>query len=161
MNIFYKEHRILLEELLKKQVKFILIGGYAVNYYGYNRVTGDMDIWLKPDNENKILLLEALSTLGFDDIGIETIRTWDFTKPQKFSIGSNKQPDRTEFMTHISGIKYSVADEQKINATLENMSLPIIYYHHLIQNKKATGRLKDKADIEYLEKIMHLKKGNP
>lgn len=161
MNIFYKEHKILLEALLNKHVDFILIGGYAVNYYGYNRVTGDMDIWLKPDNENKTLLLDALSTLGFDTEGIATIRTWDFTKPQKFNIGNNQRPDKTEFMTHISGIKYAEAAEQKNYAKIDNMELPIIYYHHLIQNKKATGRLKDKADIEYLEKIMHLKKGNP
>lgn len=161
MYIFYKEHRIILEALLRNQVDFILVGGYAVNYYGYNRITGDMDIWIKPDNENKERLLQSLSSLGFDDEGISIIRSWDFTKPQKFHIGNDKLPDKTEFMTHISGIKYAEADEKKIKAKLDNIELPIIYYHYLIQNKKATGRLKDSADVEYLEKIMLLKKRDP
>ena len=79
MNIFYQEHRIILKTLLEHRVDFILIGGYAVNYYGYNRVTGDMDIWLAPDNDNKEMLLKALASLGFDEDGINTIRSWDFT----------------------------------------------------------------------------------
>ncbi len=160
MNIFYKEHRVLLEALLKNRVEFILIGGYAVNYYGHNRVTGDMDIWIKPDNENKERLLQSLSNLNFDEEGISIIRSWDFTKPQIFQIGKENQPDKTEFMTHISGIGYDEADKQKISAVLEDLKLPIIYYHHLIQNKKATGRLKDENDVAYLEKIKRLKKGS-
>lgn len=158
MNIFYPEHRIILEALLKHKVDFIIIGGYAVNYYGYNRVTGDIDIWLKPDNDNKELLLNALATLGFDDEGIAKIRSWDFTGPQKFHIGDEKQPDKTEFMTHISGVTYETVRPNHIVATIEGLSLPLIHYNNLIQNKKASGRTKDLADVEYLEKIMALKK---
>lgn len=47
MNIFFEEHQKLLSILLHHQVRFILIGGYAVIYYGYGRTTGDMDIWLE------------------------------------------------------------------------------------------------------------------
>ncbi len=84
MNIFYDAHKLVLQKMLDKEVEFILIGGYAVNYYGYNRVTGDMDIWLKPDNSNKTLLLIALQELGFDEEGIMLIDTWDFSKPLFF-----------------------------------------------------------------------------
>jgi predicted nucleotidyltransferase len=157
MNILYPQHRIFLEVLLKNNVDFILIGGYAVNYYGYNRVTGDMDIWIKPDNNNKELLLDALNALDFDEEGIAIIRSWDFTKPQKFHIGNEKQPDKTEFMTHISGVKYGEAASNKTIAMIDGLKLPIIHYNNLIQNKAATGRIKDKADIEYLEKITYLK----
>jgi predicted nucleotidyltransferase len=87
MNIFYDAHKLVLQKLLDKQVSFILVGGYAVNYYGYNRVTGDMDVWLQPDNSNKKLLLTALKQLGFDEEGITTIDSWDFTKLQLFHIG--------------------------------------------------------------------------
>jgi hypothetical protein len=157
MNIFYHEHRIILEALLQKNVDFMLIGGYAVNYYGYNRVTGDMDIWLRPDNSNKDSLLDALNNIGFDDAGIATIRSWDFTQPQKFHIGKEKQPDQTEFMTHISGVGYDEAKQNTIIANIDGLSLPFINYSSLIQNKRSTGRTKDITDIEYLEKIMHLK----
>lgn len=161
MNIFFKEHQLILNALLKHNVDFMLIGGYAVNYYGYNRTTGDMDIWLNPDNVNKELLLEALSELGFDKEGIDTIRSWDFSKPQKFHIGSQQQPDKTEFMTHISGIAFADAKEKRITADIDGLPLPLIHYNSLIQNKKSTGRLKDAADVEYLEKIMHLKGRKP
>lgn len=158
MNIFYQEHKIILQALLQHNVDFMLIGGYAVNYYGYNRVTGDMDIWLKPDNDNKDSLLNAFTELGFDDNGIATIHSWNFTQPQKFNIGKEKQPDRTEFMTHISGVRYDDAKQNALFANIDGYSIPIISYGNLIQNKKSSGRTKDEADIEYLEKIMHLKR---
>lgn len=158
MNIFFKEHQEILMALLKYRVNFMLIGGYAVNYYGYHRTTGDMDIWLEPSNENKELLLQALTALGFDEEGIEIINGWDFTKPQKFHIGSDDQPDKTEFMTHISGITYQNAAELKLIVDIDGLHLPMIHYNSLIQNKKSTGRTKDLADVEYLEKIMLLKK---
>ena len=60
MNIFFKEHHEILAALLKHRVNFMLIGGYAVNYYGYHRTTGDMDIWLEPSNENKEMLNRPL-----------------------------------------------------------------------------------------------------
>ena len=157
MNIFFKEHQEILNALLKHHVNFMLIGGYAVNYYGYHRTTGDMNIWLEPSNENKESLLQALTALGFDEEGINTVRSWDFTKPQKFHIGSDDQPDKTEFMTHISGIAFQNAAEQKIIADIDGLRLPMIHYNGLIQNKKSTGRTKDLADVEYLETIMHLK----
>ncbi len=157
MNIFFKEHQEILMALLKYRVNFMLIGGYAVNYYGYHRTTGDMDIWLEPSNENKASLLQALTDLGFDEKGINTVRSWDFTKPQKFHIGSDGQPDKTEFMTHISGIMFQNAAEKKIITDIDGLRLPMIHYNSLIQNKKSTGRTKDLADVEYLEKIMHLK----
>lgn len=158
MNILYSEHRLILKTLLTHRVDFILVGGYAVNYYGYNRVTGDMDIWLKPDNDNKEMLLAALTSLDFDEEGIATIRSWDFARPQKFHIGHEKQPDKTEFMTHISGVTYEEAKKEHIIARIDEMELPMIHYNNLIRNKKSTGRTKDLADVEYLEKIMQLRK---
>ena len=157
MNIFFKEHQEILIALLIHRVSFMLIGGYAVNYYGYHRTTGDMDIWLEPSNENKELLLRALTALEFDEEGINTVRSWDFAKSQKFHIGSDGQPDKTEFMTHISGIAFQNAAEQKITTDIDGLCLPMIHYNSLIQNKKSTGRTKDLADVEYLEKILHLK----
>ncbi len=53
MNIVLDEHKAVLIHLLQSKIDFILIGGYAVIYHGYGRTTGDMDIWLKPANENR------------------------------------------------------------------------------------------------------------
>ena len=58
MKILLEEFRLLLKKLLESKVDFILIGGYAVNFHGYNRPTGDMDIWLRPTNETRDKLVQ-------------------------------------------------------------------------------------------------------
>ncbi|MBS1571672.1 MAG: hypothetical protein KF825_14745 [Ferruginibacter sp.] len=62
-------------------------------------------------------------------------------------------------MTHISGVKYDEADQIKITAEIEGLQLPFIHYNNLIKNKQSSGRLKDLADVEYLEKIKKYKQG--
>jgi len=66
MNIFLEKHFDLIKKLLEGNVLFILIGGYAVNFHGYNRTTGDLDLWVKPDNENKTKLIAVLTKMGFN-----------------------------------------------------------------------------------------------
>ena len=73
MDIFFDEHKELFRALLKADVEFILVGGYAVNVHGYVRATSDMDIWLKPDNNNKHKLAELLLSLNYDKSGVDYI----------------------------------------------------------------------------------------
>jgi hypothetical protein len=155
MNIFYTDHRLILQKMIDNKVDFILVGGYAVIYHGYDRLTGDMDIWIRPDNENKKPLLLALKELEYDEEGISVIDNWDFTKPQLFHIGN--KPDLTDFMTHISGVHYETAKQNAIQANIEGLEFFIIHINNLIENKQASGRLKDLADVEYLQKILAMK----
>ena len=155
MNIFFEEHQKVIAALISHNVQFMLIGGYAVNFHGYSRTTGDMDVWLKPDNENKLLLMKALSALGFQDDGIKEIGSWDFTQPQLFHILD--KPYRTDFLTYVSGAKYAEAAAEMDIGEFEGMMVPFIHINHLIKSKQSTGRLKDQADIEYLNKIILLK----
>ena len=155
MNIFFEEHQKVIAALLSNNVDFMLIGGYAVNYHGYSRTTGDMDVWLKPNNENKLLLTQSLTALGFDNAGIKEIGSWDFTQPQLFHILD--KPYRTDFLTYISGIKYPEAAAEMVKGEFEGMLVPFININHLIRSKQSTGRLKDQVDIEYLNKIIFLK----
>ncbi len=156
MNIFYPTHKLLLKKLIETGVDFILVGGYAVNYHGYNRVTGDMDIWIRPDNENKTVLLSALKELDFDENGLLVLNGWNFSTPRHFHIGN--QPDLTDFMTFISGVTYREAKQSVLLAKIDGITLPIIHLNHLIQNKIASGRSKDMVDVEYLNKVFNLKK---
>lgn len=151
MNIFFEEQREFLKLLLEKQVDFILVGGFAVIYYGHNRVTGDMDLWLEPTNENKEKFICALASLGFDDETLDEIKNRDFRKAQLFYFGD--PPERTDFMTQISGVTYPACKSLALNATFEGLDLKVIHINHLIQNKKASGRLKDLADVEQLALI--------
>ena len=64
MNIFHNEHIAILKLLIQQQVEFLLIGGVAVNYYGYPRPTGDLDVWLKPNDANRDKLIRSIRNIG-------------------------------------------------------------------------------------------------
>ena len=97
------EHKEVLLMLIKHEVEFILIGGYAVIYYGYSRTTEDMDIWLIPDNENKIKLLNALNEIGIIEDIISQFSIIDFTKLNVFSTGV--KPYKINFLTKVLGLE--------------------------------------------------------
>lgn len=156
MDIFIKEHQELLASLVDNKVSFMLIGGYAVIYYGYERVTGDLDIWLQPDNENLPKLLKALKDFGIEENSMDRIKQIDLTTPQMFYIGD--KPRRIDFLTKVSGISFSEAILLVNYFPLEDKQVPVIQYHHLILTKITTGRLKDKADVEELQRINKFKK---
>ena len=151
MNIFYDDHKAILQRLLVNKVDFLLVGGYAVIYHGYDRLTSDLDIWLKPDNGNKMLLIKSLNELHYESEGLKTIESWNFTQPQLFHIG--KKPDLTDFMTKISGVDYAKARAQAISAKIDGLDLLFIHLNNLIENKLSTGRFKDLSDVEHLRKI--------
>jgi predicted nucleotidyltransferase len=156
MDILFEEHQKLLVSLLNNKVSFILIGGYAVIYYGYERVTGDMDIWLQPHNENMSKLLAALREFGIEESNLEQLSQIDLTTPQMFYVGD--KPRRIDFLTKVTGINFNEAVLQANYFPLEGKQVPVIQYHHLILTKTATGRAKDKADIEELQRINKYKK---
>lgn len=151
MNIFIENHLQLLKKLLEHQVKFMLIGGYAVIYYGYKRTTGDMDLWLEPSNENKQRLMDVLKLYDFNQDDMKYIEQMDFTKHLAFHFW--EEPERVDCITHISNVSFNEAYKKKVNANIEGIIVPIIQYMHLIQSKISSERLKDKADVEELQKI--------
>ena len=157
INLFTEEHQQLLSVLIKNKVDFMLVGGYAVIYYGYDRNTGDMDIWLKTGNENRDKLVKALKDFGVIDQHLERLKEMDFTNPVPvFYFG--KEPRRIDFLTMISNVKFEEAMQRVNYSALENEKVPVIHYNDLILSKLTSNRLKDKADIEELEKINKYRK---
>jgi predicted nucleotidyltransferase len=155
VNIFIDEHIGFLKLMNTAKVEFLLIGGYAVINYGYKRTTGDMDVWLKPDNANKEKLIPVLRELGFNEEGLKSIAGFNFEKPIAFHFW--QEPARVDCLTHISGVSFEEAYKQKVVTDVEGLLVPFINYNHLILSKITTNRLKDKADIEELQKIQTLK----
>ena len=156
MNLFVEAHKSLLEQLSKAKVDFIDIGGYSVVFHGYTRTTGDIDIWLKPDNTNKDKLLNALEWYGIDQDSLNELQKLDFTETVFFKIG--EIPERIDFLTKINLVDYAIADKEKIVAKLDDLNIPFLHLNHLILSKLNTGRPQDKADIEMLQKILKSKK---
>jgi len=145
LNEDYKE---MLQLLSEEQVDFIIVGAYALGAHGYPRATGDIDIWVKPNNTNSRKLYKALARFGAP---IEQIEIDDFSMEGIiFQIGVI--PRRIDIMTKIDGVTYEEADEDKIAVEVEGLMLPVISLDKLIKNKMATGREKDELDIKTLKK---------
>ncbi len=156
MNIFLEPHKHILKRLIEFKVDFLLVGGYAVNYHGYNRATGDMDIWLRPDNLNREAFIELLKAEDFDENSLNHVKQIDFNNAAAFHIG--EKPLQIDFLTRLSGVTYEDAWQKKETFQLNDLRIPVIHLHDLIISKIATGRLKDKNDVEELQKIMQLKR---
>lgn len=157
MSLFLKEHKRFLLLLVRHEVQFLLIGGYAVIYHGYERTTNDMDVWLKPDNKNRDQFINALKEHGVITENINRLKKMDFTEPQVLSIG--KKPNQIEFLTTVAGLVYNEAAKNKETIVLENQRISLLSYEDLITNKMIIGRTQDKADVEVLQKI-HRSKNN-
>ena len=152
---FLDTHIEFFEVLLKNKVQFLLIGGYTVIAHGYNRTTGDIDLWLNSSDENKLKFIDALTELEFDEDSLNYLSTIDFTEAQAFSFGEN--PCRIDFLTKINQVDFDEAYAEHLKFELGNITLPIIQLKHLILSKNNTGRIKDAADIEELQRISRTK----
>jgi hypothetical protein len=158
MNILLEEYKKFLLLLIKYNVEFMIIGGYAVIYYGYARTTGDMDIWLKPDNTNKDKFIKALNECGIIPEDTDMLKRINFETTQAFHIGN--EPNKIDFLTKIHGITYAEADKEKVFFPLKNKQVPIIQYYHLVISKSSSGRSKDLADVEELQNINKYRKND-
>jgi predicted nucleotidyltransferase len=158
MHIFDPYTLKLLKALNLAKVKFLVVGGYAVNFHGFRRTTGDIDLWINPDNANKEKIIEALRSIEIEESTLEELQKLDFTRHLIFSDGQD--PFRIDFITIISGVEFEEAWKERIITTLDGISIAFIHLNHLILSKVATGRTKDKMDVEQLQKLQKLKKKN-
>jgi hypothetical protein len=124
----------------------MIVGAYALGTHGYPRATGDIDIWVKPNNINSKKLYKALARFGAP---LGQIQTDEFsTEGVIFQIGVI--PRRIDIITKIDGVTYEEADEDKIIVEIEELKVPVISLEKFIKNKMATGREKDELDIKIL-----------
>ncbi len=156
MNILTEAHKKLLIDLLDSGIEFLLIGGYAVNYHGYPRYTMDMDIWLRPDNENKQRFVDFLQKQDFSKESVDRVQGLDFNAAQAFHIGEKET--RIDFLTKILGVEFNEAYARCSKLPFADKIVPVIQYEHLMINKMMSGRPKDKADVDELQKINRFRK---
>ena len=127
-------------------VEYLLVGGYAVGYYGYPRATGDMDIWIAKTPVNAENVTEALRAFGFR---ASSITPSLFLMPDKvFRMGN--PPLRIELLTDISGVEFAPCWAAREVAIIDDTTLNIINLDDLKRNKLASGRVKDKNDVSHL-----------
>ncbi|MEX0658907.1 MAG: DUF6036 family nucleotidyltransferase [Egibacteraceae bacterium] len=127
-------------------VRFLVVGGYAVAFHGHPRYTGDLDVWLLVDDANARAVLAALEDFGFGDVGL-TVE--DFSTPGRV-VQLGYPPLRIDLLTSIDGVDFAEAYDRRIEAALSRVSVPFISLEDLRRNKAASGRWQDRADLEAL-----------
>lgn len=134
--------------LNKHKVKYLVVGGYAVAYYGFSRYTGDFDIWIKIGEVNAKKMIKVFNEFGFTGLFEKT----DFLVKDKI-LQVGREPNRIDVLTGISGIDFDEAYSQKNIWNYEDeLEMPFIHLNDLLRNKKESGRNKDLIDIEELKK---------
>lgn len=79
--VLNKDFREFIELLNLNNVKYLIVGGYAVGFHGYPRYTKDLDVWIMVSEENAGNILKALQQFGFGAVGLQKA---DFLKPEEF-----------------------------------------------------------------------------
>lgn len=128
------------------EVKYLLVGGYAVGYYGYVRATADMDIWIESTSENADRMLDVVKEFGFDVPELNRSLFLNKDKIVRFGI----PPIRIEIMTEIDGVEFSNCYKDRKLGEWDDVVVSIISLADLKTNKKASGRNKDLTDLDYL-----------
>ena len=144
MILLPQDFKEFLKLLNAKHVEYLLIGGYAVGYYGYPRPTGDMDIWVSATPENAKKVVAALQEFASVDMSVDL-----FLKENSI-VRMGIPPFRLEVITSISGVNFEECYAERVIAMIDETEVSIISLHQLKINKKASGRFKDLNDLENL-----------
>lgn len=128
-------------------VKYLVVGGAAVNTLGFVRMTEDLDFWLQRSDENAAKTLAALAEFGFEG----EFSKEDLLNP-KAVLMLGRPPNRIDLLTWISGREFDDCYPRRTYETLDGVIVPMIALADLIINKKASARPKDLADVEEFEK---------
>ena len=160
-SYFSKDVREFLKLLAAHKVKYIIVGGEAVIYHGYARLTGDVDFFFEPSKQNARKLYEALKQFWAGEI--PGIRTFEELMEIGLILQFGVPPNRIDLINQISGVTFRDAWENKTIDSIESAGeeIPIYFIglEELIKNKKAIGRPKDMKDLKYLKGVKKLRKG--
>jgi len=141
-----RDFKEFLKSLNSNRVEYLLIGGYAVGIYGYVRATNDLDIWVNISAENANRIRCALNEFGF----AQALLTADLFLTPNNVVRMGVPPIRIEILTSISGVAFESCYSEKEMFQIEDLLVPVISLARLRENKAASGRAKDLADLENL-----------
>lgn len=148
----HKDFEDFLNLLNKHKVKYVIIGGYAVNSYFIPRNTKDLDILIEPSTNNAVKIIKTIDDFGFSSMGLSITDFLDAgTMVQLGHI-----PIRIDILTSTKGITWETIWKNKIKNYFGNIKTNIIEIDDLIKVKIAVGRKMDLIDAENLKKVRHL-----
>jgi hypothetical protein len=128
-------------------VRFLVVGGYALAAHGVPRATGDFDAWIWVDADNARRVLSALDEFGFGSVGLTVS---DFDRPDSV-VQLGYPPLRIDVITSIDGVEFLDAWERRMDVDVVGLRVPFIGLDDLVANKRASGRPQDRVDVDTLE----------
>lgn len=134
------------ELLNKHKVPYLIVGGYAVGVHGYPRFTGDLDVWINPDEKTAKLMVQIMKEFGFGSFGLSES---DFlTKENIIQLGY--PPFRIDVLTTIDGVEFVDCYPNRVVIEDEDVPVNFISLKDLRKNKESTGRRRDLDDLDNL-----------
>jgi hypothetical protein len=140
------DFRAFVESFDRSDVRYLIVGGYALAAHGLPRFTGDLDVWVLVDQENASRVVRALEEFGFGGLGLAVA---DFNVPDSV-VQLGYPPHRIDILTSIDGVEFSEAWERRLVVAADGLELPFIGREDLLVNKLAAGRPQDLADVDRL-----------
>ncbi|MCJ7623360.1 MAG: hypothetical protein MUO76_07640 [Anaerolineaceae bacterium] len=144
LNQDFKEF---IQSLKDNNVRYLVVGGYAVAFHGYPRYTKDLDIWVGTQLENAEKIVTAIEQFGFGSLGL---KVEDFLEPDTI-IQLGYPPCRIDLITTLPGVNFEISYDSKVKVDIDNLLINFIDIENLKKNKLASGRAQDIADLENLE----------
>ncbi len=143
-----RDFRDLIALLNERSVKYLVVGGYAVMFHGYPRATHDIDFFVELSQNNANALMQVLNDFGFSTKGLSP----DFFTDKGQAVWFGREPHKVEILNDISGVSFAECYQNRVRANIGGLEINFISLPDLIANKKASGRNKDLADLDYLPK---------
>jgi hypothetical protein len=138
--------REFVELLNALDVHYLVVGAFAVAYYGYPRFTADLDLFIERSQENAERLVKVIERFGFGDLNLTAD---DFLhEDQVIQLGIS--PNRIDLLTFISAVDFQEAWTTRQQAEIQGLSVQFISRELLKCNKAASGRSQDLLDLERL-----------
>ena len=145
--VLNKDFKEFIGLLNANDVKYLIVGGYAVGFHGYPRYTKDLDIWLLVSEENAENVMIALEQFGFGSVGLHKE---DFLKPDEF-VQLGYPPNRIDIVMSCDGIQFEECFQSRIQVDSDGLIINFIDLDNLKKNKLAVGRPQDLADLDNLQ----------
>ena len=142
----YRDFKELLELFNAHGVEYLIVGGYALAAHGAPRATGDLDLWVNPTTDNARQIVRALEAFGIGGLDLSTA---DFVTPDHV-IQLGLPPVRIDLVTAIDGVAWAEAWPGKLAGEYGPVPTHYLGRREFIANKRASGRLKDLADVDAL-----------
>jgi hypothetical protein len=138
----------LLQELEQAGVEYVIVGAHAMAVHGVPRATGDLDVLIRPTQDNAARVVQALQAFGAP-IDAHGVTADDLSTPGTvYQIGL--PPRRIDILSEITGVDFDEAWSSRETHEVAGLRLPFLGREALIRNKRATGRDKDRTDLGLL-----------